>query len=157
MVTILRSGCFGHLDATFPKYLVRQSGGKAHFGAYLALHSVTMLVGALGFTPLAYVMSSYSLIVVGGFMGSIAPLILVFGMSSFNSVIFVIIISCGECIWIPRLLDYTLKIAPKGSEGTYLALCNCPFYFAMILTGVFSGSLLENFCPENHQKDCYKM
>jgi len=98
LITVLRSGCFGHLDATFPKYLVRQSGGKAHFGAYLALHSITMLVGALGFTPLAFVLSSYALIVIGGFMGAIAPLILVFGMNSMFCMIFVIIISCGECI-----------------------------------------------------------
>ncbi|CAG9320049.1 unnamed protein product [Blepharisma stoltei] len=157
LLILLRSGCFGQLDATFPKYLTRQEGEKAHFGAYLALHSTTMLICTIGFTPLSYQFSSYSLILAGGFIGSISPLFLVIGGSNFYYICFVIVVSAGESLWVPRLLDYTMRIAPKGEEGTYLALCNCPFYFGMIVTGVFSGSLLEVYCPENGENNCEKM
>lgn len=153
----LRSGCFGHLDATFPKYITRQEGEKAHFGNYLALHSTTMFLGTIGFTPISYLFSSYTLITVGAFMGSIAPMFLVLGNTTFYFICFVIVVSAGESLWVPRLLDYTLKIAPHGEEGTYLALCNCPFYFGMILTGLFSGNLLEMYCPEEGENNCDQM
>mmetsp|Transcript_17491 Transcript_17491/g.17425 ORF Transcript_17491/g.17425 Transcript_17491/m.17425 type:complete len:292 (+) Transcript_17491:527-1402(+) len=157
LLILLRSGCFGHLDATFPKYLTRQEGEKAHFGAYLALHSATMLCGTIGFTPISYNFSSYSLILAGAVMGSIAPLFLAIGGSTFYFICFVLVVSAGESLWVPRLLDYTIRIAPKGEEGTYLALCNCPFYFGMIVTGIFSGNLLEMYCPEEGDNNCDKM
>lgn len=98
LLILLRSGCFGHLDATFPKYLLRKHGNKVHFGRYLALHSTTMLIGTIGFTPLSYAKSSYNLIAIGGIMGATAPFFLYFGSSSFYEVIFVIIISAGESL-----------------------------------------------------------
>lgn len=157
LLIILRSGCFGHLDATFPKYMTRELGNDAHFGLMMVVHSMVMLIGTIVFTPLTYVLSSYTLIVIGGILGAIAPLILVIGANYITCVLFVICISAGECIWVPRLLDYTIGLAPQGQEATYLALCNLPFNFGMILTGVMGGVLMDKYCPEDGETECYKM
>mmetsp|Transcript_22650 Transcript_22650/g.22413 ORF Transcript_22650/g.22413 Transcript_22650/m.22413 type:complete len:193 (-) Transcript_22650:436-1014(-) len=82
LLIFMRSGCFGHLDATFPKYLLRKVGQKVHFGAYLALHSTTMLIGTIIFTPVSYICSSYLLIAFGGLLGSFAPFFLVIGSNT---------------------------------------------------------------------------
>ena len=63
-------------------------------------------------------------------------------------------ISIGESLWVPRLLDYTYKISPKEHEKVFLALSNCPFYFGMIITGLTSGALLVAYCPEDGEQQC---
>ena len=127
----------------------------------LAIHSVTMIVGVFSLTTLTYSYSSYSLIIVGAAIGSLGSSLLIFSNELWAIVLFVIAISIGESIWVPRLLDYTYSIAPKGQEGIYLAISNCPFYFGMILTGITSGTLLKLFCPNtevqetNANEKCY--
>ncbi|CAG9311313.1 unnamed protein product [Blepharisma stoltei] len=158
LLILLRSGCFGHLDATFPKYVTRTLGDDAHFGYLLAVHQTTMLIGVIFFTYFTYIYSSYTLICIGGIVGTLAPLLILGGSNYGIYAIFVILISCGEALWVPRLLDYTMSIAPNKEEGVYLALCNFPFYFAMIITGIASGILLDEYCPdEDNAGECYKV
>ena len=154
-VTFLHSVCYEQLDATFPKFLVRIIGENAHFGVFLAIHSAAMMIGALIFTPLTLKISSYSLILIGGLLGSLAAFVLFMGSTVFNFMGFVLFLSSGESILVPRTLDYTMKVADNGEEGIYLALCNSPYYFGMVLTGLFSGQLLKAYCPEDEIQDCF--
>ena len=154
LLILLRSACFGHLDATLPKYMVKVSDDYAHFGAMLAVHSVTMLSGVFWLTALTYSFSSYNLIVTGGFIGAIGCSILMFVTEIWGFILFVIAISIGESIWVPRLLDYTYSIAPEGEEGVYLAMSNSPFYFGMIITGASSGAMLDKYCSGQDLSNC---
>jgi MFS family permease len=158
LLILLRSSSFGHLDATLPKYLTRVKGDQAHFGIMLAIHSSTMMIGLFVLTGLTYKYSSYTLIVIGSFLGSLASVFIIFSDELAAFILFVVCISIGESIWVPRLLDYTYAIAPEGKEGIYLAMSNCPFYFGMILTGGTSGSLLGKFCSNDVEiEDCSKV
>lgn len=155
-MVLLRSACFGHLDTTFPKYIIRVTNDDtAHFGVMLAVHSVTIIVGIMAFTILTYYYTSYSLIIIGGLIGALSTSLLIFWNDYFSFVLMTIGISAGESIWVPRLLDYTYEVAPKNEEPIYLALSNFPFYFGMIITGVTSGLLLEEYCPEDGEQDCH--
>ena len=80
---------------------------------------------------------------------------LVLGSTNLHFIAFVILLSSGESLLVPRTLDYTMKVADVGEEGIYLALCNSPYYFGMILTGIISGELLETYCPENGERNCF--
>lgn len=155
LLILLRSACFGHLDATLPKYMVRVQGDKAHFGIMLTIHSITMLLGVFFLTTLTYSYGSYDLIILGGMIGAGGSSLLVFQSETWSFIIFVVAISIGESIWVPRLLDYTYSIAPEGQEGIYLAMSNCPFYFGMIITGATSGLMLDDFCPKSDTDQCY--
>ncbi len=63
--------------------------------------------------------------------------------------IFVIIFSFGEAIFSPRLYQYTAAIAPKGKEGSYMALSLIPYFFAKLIVGVLSGRMLHRWCPDD--------
>lgn len=149
LLILLRSTSFGHLDATLPKYLTRLQGNNAHFGIMLTIHSCTMMIGLFVFTGLTYLYSNYTLMVLGALFGTLGSVFIMFSSETGAFVLFVVFISIGESIWVPRLLDYTYSVAPEGKEGIYLAMSNCPFYFGMILTGTSSGLLLNEYCPDN--------
>lgn len=155
LLILLRSTCFGHLDATLPKYMVRVMDDNAHFGVMLTIHSITMMIGVFSLTTLSFKFSSYSLIISGGLIGALGSSLLIFEDEMWAFVVFVMAISIGESIWVPRLLDYTYSIAPEGQEGVYLAMSNCPFYFGMIITGSTSGLMLDNFCPKDDTDNCH--
>ena len=158
ILIMLRSSSFGHLDATLPKYMLRMEGDDAHFGMMLAIHSFNMMLGLLFLTSLTYYFQSYDLILLGAAIGSLGSIWLIFIESMAGYTLFVLFISTGESIWVPRVLDYTYAVAPEGQEGIYLALCNCPFYFGMIVTGATSGMLLYEFCPDDDNTgSCYKV
>lgn len=44
-------------------------------------------------------------------------------------------------------MEYTAKIAPKGQEGSYLALSLLPKFISQPLVGFMSGKLLEVYVP----------
>ena len=63
---------------------------------------------------------------------------------------FIVVLSIGEALWSPRLMEYIVQIAPKGQEGSYMALSMLPLFLAKPLVGVISGYLLERYCPAEH-------
>jgi len=63
-------------------------------------------------------------------------------------VIMVIIFTVGEAIWSPRLMQFTAEIAPKGKEGSYIALSMLPSFLAKFAVGYMSAELLVNYAPE---------
>ncbi len=60
---------------------------------------------------------------------------------------FIIVFTIGEAIWSPRLMQFTVEIAPKGKEGTYLALSILPFFVAKLVAGPLSGWLVKQYTP----------
>lgn len=155
IMVLIRSSSFGHLDATLPKYLIRTQGNNAHFGIMLSVHSISMIFGLVTLTVLTYYFESFDLICVGALLGSLGCISTIFSSDIIAFFILVIFISIGESIWVPRLLDYTFKVAPEGKEGIYLAMSNCPFYFGMILTGSESGWLFDWYCSKEGDESCY--
>ena len=47
----------------------------------------------------------------------------------------IVVFAVGELIWSPRLSEYTVTIAPKGREGTYMSLAALPMFLAKPLNG----------------------
>jgi hypothetical protein len=44
-------------------------------------------------------------------------------------------------------MQFTAEIAPKGQEGTYIALSSLPFFVAKFFVGPMSGWLLDAYTP----------
>jgi MFS family permease len=157
MLLVVVRAIFTHLGTTLPLYMDRELGDNAHFGAMLALHAIVMMVGVIVFTGLIYFMSNFALIWIGGCIASASPLFLVLGGNYLTISLFVIMISIGESIWAPRMIDYTLEVAPHGREGLFLSVSSSPFALSMIVAGMMSGTLLSEFCPEDGERECWKM
>lgn len=62
-------------------------------------------------------------------------------------IIFISVFTIGEAIWSPRLMQFTAEVAPKGKEGTYIALSVLPFFVAKFFVGPMSGMLLNAYTP----------
>jgi len=62
-------------------------------------------------------------------------------------IFFILTFTVGEAVWSPRLIQFTAEIAPKGKEGTYIALAILPWFLAKLLTGPMSGFLLKIYTP----------
>ena len=144
------------LDATLPKYMERTLGEGAYYGTILMLNPLTILICTPIFTPLVYYLSNYALIVVGGTISSLSCLIMILEPSYYSCAAFSIVLGIGESIWTPRFYEYSIDVAPKGKEGTYMALTSAPLFFAAMAAGTLSGTLLEGYCPENgNTRDCW--
>jgi len=64
------------LDATLPKYMERTIGEGAYYGVILMLNPLSILIFTPLFTPLVYYFSTYTLIVIGGFISSMSCMIM---------------------------------------------------------------------------------
>jgi MFS family permease len=148
---------YRHLDATFPKYMIREFGKEVLYGSIIAINPFLIVILVPILAPLSYQFSAYTQIAFGAFVTSISPFFLVCGPYLWSAVMFVVVLSIGEAIWSPRLYEYTVFITEKGREGIYMALASSPMFIATLVTGATSGLFLENFCPENGPKQSWKM
>ncbi|MCK5807420.1 MFS transporter [bacterium] len=62
-------------------------------------------------------------------------------------IFFIFFFTIGEAIWSPRLMQFTAEIAPKGKEGTYIALSMLPWLLAKFFVGPMSGILIHEYTP----------
>lgn len=148
---------FRHLDATFPKYMIREFGKEFMYGSIIAINPFLIVVLIPLFAPLSYQFSAFNQIIVGSFITTISPFFLAYGPHLWSCVMFVIMLSIGEALWSPRLYEYTIFITEKGREGIYMALASSPMFIATLATGATSGWLLESFCPEKGVRQSWKM
>lgn len=154
---IMVRAIFTHLGTTLPLYMTREMGDDAHFGFVMAYHSIVMMIGAVIFTSCIYYLSNFALIWIGSVLAALSPLVLLFGANYITIGVFVTLISIGESIWAPRLLDYTLELAPHGRQAFFLAIASSPFAVAMVIAGLAAGFLLDEYCPEDGERECWKM
>ncbi|MCG8556120.1 MAG: MFS transporter [Proteobacteria bacterium] len=175
LVTMIRV-VFFHMHYTFPKYGIRELGEGAPVGQLWGVLNpviivlLTPIVGAL-----TGGMRAYSMIAVGSSAAALPVFFLAMPREWFQGLadgwpghliahqwlgvegpvnplyvsiaIFVVLFSIGEAIWSPRLYEYTAAIAPKGQEGSYMALSVLPYFVAKLFVGMLSGRLLEAYCP----------
>jgi len=142
---------FRHLDATFPKYMVRQFGASTPYGSVIAINPLLIIVTLPAITAYTLHISAFQMILVGSWVSAASVFVLVVSSTYASAVLFIVLLSIGEALWSPRLYEYTAMIAPKGREGTYMALASAPNFAAKLAVGGLSGTLLAELCPsEGH-------
>lgn len=148
---------YRHLDATFPKYMMREFGKDVMYGSIIAINPFLIVILIPIFAPLSYQFSAYSQITFGALITSLSPFFLIIDTQMWSAIMFVVILSIGEALWSPRLYEYTIFITEEGREGIYMALASSPMFIATLITGATSGMFLEAFCPEKGPKQSWKM
>jgi dipeptide/tripeptide permease len=88
-------------------------------------------------------------LLVGAFISALSPFVLCFGSGFAFQIGMILLLTVGEALWSPRSYEYTLSLAPRGRESTFIALAALPFFFAKFLVGPTSGYLLSTYCPEH--------
>jgi len=148
---------FKHLDATFPKYLVRELGKGAMFGTVTSLNPFLIVLLVPLMSPLAKRIGVVRSIILGTAISGLAVLFLSIPASYATAIAFVVFLSLGESIWAPRLNEFITVASPKGREGTYLSLAAIPMFIAKFFTGGFSGYMLATYCPATGPRNCEMM
>eukprot|EP00045_Choanoeca_perplexa_P003749 m.33220 g.33220 ORF g.33220 m.33220 type:complete len:450 (+) comp12209_c0_seq1:296-1645(+) len=154
---------FRHLDASFPKYMLRAFGLDVPFGIVYSINPITIitLVPALTSKTPSWLLSSVGLdhvrvriqamhpvdaILLGSIVSSTSVLFMALSQTVLAAALFVFTLSLGEALWSPRFYDYTYEVAPAGSSGWYFAIANAPLFLPKLATGILSGRLLQEHC-----------
>jgi MFS family permease len=169
---------FYHMHYTFPKYGLRELGPGAKIGnLWSVLNPVMIVILTPLVAAFTGRISSYSMIAVGSSFAALPVFFLAMPREWFQTMadgwlgdlightwlglsgpvdpiyisitLFVFFFSIGEAIWSPRLYQYTAAIAPKGQEGSYMALSLLPYFVAKLGVGLMSGRMLERWCPSD--------
>jgi proton-dependent oligopeptide transporter, POT family len=53
----------------------------------------------------------------------------------------------GEAMWQPRFLQWVAEIAPKNMTGIYMGIGQFPWFLTKVITSLYSGWFLMNYCP----------
>ncbi len=71
---------------------------------------------------------------------------------------YILIMTVGEAMWQPRFLQYAAEIAPEGRTGQYMGVAQLPWFLTKVLVPmIYSGKLLEKYCPKEGLKDTETM
>lgn len=139
---------FKHMDATFPKYLVRELGKGALFGTVTSINPFLIIILTPLMSPLSKRIGVVQSIMLGTVISGASLLFMAVNASYATAIAFMAFFSLGEAIWSPRLDQFKAEAAPKGREGTYISLAAVPMFIAKFFTGGFSGYMLAKYCPE---------
>lgn len=164
-----------HMYYTYPKFGIRELGAGAPVGQLWSINGIVLLILVPIVGALTQKIPAFKMILVGSCISASSLFIMTFPPDAFAPLaqgwfgdfighswlgvkgdvhpyyvmifLYVLLLSIGESLWNPRLYEYTASIAPKGQEGSYMALSYLPFFIAKFFVGMFSGLLLSHYCP----------
>lgn len=169
---------FYHFHYTFPKYGIRVLGEGVKIGNIYGVLNPMLIVFLVPFVAaMTKKISSYKMMMVGTFISAFAVFLATmpadiyqplmdtwFGELVFDRwldvpmanrtpifislIVFISVFTIGEAIWSPRLMQFTAEIAPKGREGSYIALSYLPYFAGKMIAGPLSGWLVATYTPE---------
>lgn len=152
LITLNVRMIFRHLDATLPKYMVREFGESIPKGTIYSINPALIIVLVPLVTAATTTTDPLLMIHHGSYISALSVFFLVLSTSIPACILFVITLSIGEAIWSPRLYDYTMSVVQEGREGTYMALSSAPLFLAKLPVGFMSGYLLQKYCPEEGER-----
>ncbi len=93
--------------------------------------------------------NTYQMMIMGTLIMALPAFILASGPTLTNLLLYLFIMTIGEAMWQPRFLQWVAEIAPKGMTGIYMGLGQFPWFLTKIITSLYSGWFLMNYCPDN--------
>jgi hypothetical protein len=157
LITLNVRMIFRHLDATLPKYMMREFGDDVPKGTIYSINPALIIVLVPLVSAATTNVDPLVMIHIGSYVSAVSVFALVASTSIGACVLFVTLLSVGEALWSPRLYDYTMSICPEGREGTYMALSNAPLFLAKLPVGMLSGILLQTYCPSEGERHSQTM
>jgi predicted MFS family arabinose efflux permease len=157
LILLIKSVYF-HLSGTLPVYMDRRIENGNHFGLMMVIHQIMLLIGTPICSYLVFYLDKYTILVLGTFCTAISPAVLYYETTYVGVVLFTVLIAVGESIYAPRLVDYTVEIAPPGAEAVFLGVAAVTNSLPLIITGLTSGFLMDRFCKNGEGNgQCHNM
>lgn len=141
---------FAHNWLTLPMYCERAFTGIVHENFEFFVNLNPLLIFVL--TPVVAALTShknaYRMMILGTFVMAFPTFILALGPNIYTLFGYLIFMTVGEAMWQPRFLQWVAEIAPKGMTGIYMGIGQFPWFLTKIITSLYSGWFLMNYCPE---------
>ena len=141
---------FAHNWLTLPLYFERAFSGPVHtyFDFFSNINPILIFVLTPMVAALTMERNAYKMMIVGTFVMASPTFILAIGPSITTVFAYLIIMTIGEAMWQPRFLQWVAEIAPKGMTGIYMGIGQFPWFLTKIVTSLYSGWFLMNYCPD---------
>lgn len=142
---------FAHQWLTLPTYVLRAyPAGVADRMEWIVnwINPGVIFFGVPIVTALTKKYPVYRMMILGTLVSALPTFLLCLGPTLTNLVTYLVVFSIGEALWSSRFLEYTAELAPEGRVAAYMGVANFPWFLAKTTTGLYSGAMLEAFCPE---------
>ncbi|MCK6545303.1 MFS transporter [Myxococcota bacterium] len=142
---------FVHQWLTLPDYVTRAYPPEvgARYEWVAGLNPTIILFG----TPFVAAVTSkvhvVKMMALGTFVSATSVFLLVPGPNLTALLISQIVFSVGEAMWSSRFYEWIADAAPSDRVGMYMGVALIPWFLAKATTGLYSGYMLELFCPAN--------
>jgi MFS family permease len=140
---------FAHNWLTIPLYTSRAFEGfvSDNFEFFVNLNPILIFILAPMVTALTSKKDTYNMMIIGTFVMASPTFILALGPNIYTLMAYLIIMTIGEAMWQPRFLQWVAEIAPKNMTGIYMGIGQFPWFLTKVITSLYSGWFLMNYCP----------
>ena len=140
---------FAHNWLTLPQYTSRAFDGfvQDNFEFFVNLNPILIFVLTPMVTALTSKKNAYTMMIIGTFVMASPTFILALGPNMNTLLAYLIIMTIGEAMWQPRFLQWVAEIAPKGMTGIYMGIGQFPWFLTKVITSIYSGWFLTQYCP----------
>jgi len=141
---------FAHNWLTLPLYTSRAFEGfvSDNFDFFVNLNPLLIFVLTPVVTALTVKKDTYTMMILGTFVMASPTFILALGPNINTLMAYLVIMTIGEAMWQPRFLQWVAEIAPKNMTGIYMGIGQFPWFLTKVITSIYSGWFLMNYCPE---------
>lgn len=139
------------LYTTLSIYLRRTLGVEAPIYAFMLIDPALEMLLAPLFAIFLPQFDIYYMIIVGAAISSCGLLGFLLVEPTYLSIgLTLTAFAVGSAMYVPRVQQYVLVLAPDGQEGQFAALASSlPILLGKIIVGLVFGSLLDKDCPDH--------
>jgi POT family proton-dependent oligopeptide transporter len=151
---------FAHQWLTMPEYVLRsydQAVADRMEWLVDSANPIIIFLAVPTVTALTKRYHVYTMMLIGTAVSSTAPALLSFGPHTSTLIAYFVVFSLGEALWSARFYEYASELAPEGRVAQYMGVASLPWFLAKATTGLYSGWILEHFCPKSGPKNTEAM
>jgi len=143
------------LYTTLSLYIRRTLGVQVPVYAFMMIDPALEFVLSPLFALLMPQFDIFNMIVMGSFISSVGLLgFIVFEPTVLSICMTLAVFAVGSAMYVPRVPQYVLMLAPDGHEGQFAALASAlPVFVGKIIVGLVFGSLLDKNCSAHSLAD----
>jgi dipeptide/tripeptide permease len=153
----------GQLYASMPDYVLRMAGETYKPEWYANINPLVVVIFVVMITQMIRKWKPQNAILVAMCLIPLSAVSMaasawihgtvnIFGLQmhpiTFMMIIGISIQGIAECFLSPKWLEFASLQAPPGKEGTFLGFAHMNTFFAWMFGFIFSGFLLQKYCPE---------
>lgn len=146
---------FAHNWLTLPQYFSRAFTGvvSENFEFFVNFNPILIFILTPMVAALTTKSDTYRMMIIGTFVMASPTFILATGPSITAVFAYLIIMTIGEAMWQPRFLQWVAEIAPKDMTGIYMGIGQFPWFLTKVVTSLYSGWFLTQYCPQDTPPD----